>query len=137
MHQRILANNHVALAEAARDRAEAEATQQAHVEWDLRHQLAHTQNVVVDLQHEVHYLNNQLHLILDEEEDGPDMLVENDGWEEEVEPVDEDDVISDLDSENADKQSSFNDQLDALDVILCYHVMDMWFKFQFHDVTLL
>ena len=40
-HQRILANNRVALAEAAHDRAEAEAAQQAHVEWDLRHQLAH------------------------------------------------------------------------------------------------
>ena len=32
------------------------------------------------------------------------MLVEKDGWEEEeVEPVDEDDVISDLDSEHADE----------------------------------
>ena len=37
MCQRILANNHTALAEAARDRAEAEAVQQARVEWDLRH----------------------------------------------------------------------------------------------------
>ena len=47
--------------------------------------------MVVDLQHEVHYLNNQLHLILDEEE--------------EVEPVedDEDDAISDLNSNHADK----------------------------------
>ena len=58
---------------------------------------------MVDLQHEVHFLNNQLHLIRDEEEDGPDMLVENDGWEEEVEPVDEDDAISDLDSEHANE----------------------------------
>ena len=69
------------------------------------HQLAHAQNVVVDLQHEVHYLNNQLHLILDDEEEDPEMLVEDDGWEEEeqVVPVEEDDAISDLDSEHADE----------------------------------
>ena len=48
----------------------------------------------MDLQHEVHYLNNQLHPILDEEE-YPEMLVEDDGWdEEEVEPEDGDDPIS-------------------------------------------
>ena len=58
--------------------------------------------MVVDLQHEVHYLNNQLHLILDEEED-PEMLVEDDSWEEEeVDLEDEDDPISDLDSELAE-----------------------------------
>ena len=57
--------------------------------------------MVVDLQHEVHYLNNQLHPILDEEED-PEMFVEDDSWEEEeVVPSDEDDAISDLDSEHA------------------------------------
>ena len=39
--------------------------------------------MVVDLQHEVHYLNNQLHLILGEEEEDPEILVEEDGWEEE------------------------------------------------------
>ena len=39
--------------------------------------------MVVDLQHEVHYLNNQLHLILEEEEEDPKMFVEDDGWEEE------------------------------------------------------
>ena len=56
----------------------------------------------MDLQHEVHFLNNQLHLILDEEED-PEMMVEDDGWEEEeVEREDEDDPISDLDSEHAE-----------------------------------
>ena len=55
-----------------------------------------------DLQHEVHYLNNQLHLILDEEEEDPEMLAEDDGWEEEeVELEDEDDPISDLDREHA------------------------------------
>ena len=57
--------------------------------------------MVVDLQHEVHFLNNQLHPILDEEED-PEMMVEDDGWEEEVELEDEDDAISDLDSEHAE-----------------------------------
>ena len=47
--QWILANNRAALAEVARDRAKAEVAQQARVEWDLHHQLAHAQNVVVDL----------------------------------------------------------------------------------------
>ena len=62
--------------------------------------------MVVDLQHEVHYLNNQLHLILDDEEEDPEMLVEDDGWEEEeVEPVedDKDNVISDLDSDHTNE----------------------------------
>ena len=57
--------------------------------------------MVVDLQHEVHFLNNQLHPILDEEEEDPEMLVEDDGWEEEVELEDEDEAVSDLDSEHA------------------------------------
>ena len=57
--------------------------------------------MVVDLQHEVHYLNNQLHPLLDEEEEDPEMLVEDDGWEEEVDLEDEDDAIFDLDSEHA------------------------------------
>ena len=34
--------------------------------------------MVVDLQDEVHFLNNQLHLILDEEEEDPEMFVEDD-----------------------------------------------------------
>ena len=76
------------------------SVQQDRVERDLRQQLAQTQNVVIDLQHEVHFLNNQLHPILDEEED-PEMMVKDDGWEEEVELEDEDDAISDLDSEHA------------------------------------
>ena len=68
-------------------------------ERDLRQQLAQAQHVVMDLQHEVHYLNNQLHLILDYED--LDMLVEDDGWdEEEVEPEDGDDPISNLDSDH-------------------------------------
>ena len=110
MCQQILANNHTALAEVAHDRVEAEATQQAGVEWDLCHQHAHTQNMVVDLQHEVHFLNNQLHLILDEEEEDPKMFVKDDGWEEEeVVPMDEGEALSDLDSDHADVQSSFTD----------------------------
>ena len=52
----------------------------------------------------MHYLNNQLHPLLDEEED-PKMLVKDDGWEEEVDLVDEDDAISDLDSEHAKEYS--------------------------------
>ena len=58
--------------------------------------------MVIDLQHEVHYLNNQLHSILDEEEEDPEMFVEDDGWEEkEVVPLDEDDAIFDIDHEHA------------------------------------
>ena len=53
----------------------------------------------MDLQHEVHYLNNQLHPILDDED--PDMLVEDDGWDkEEVETEEGDDHISDLNSDH-------------------------------------
>ena len=70
---------------------------------DLCQQLARAQHVVMDLQYEVHYLNNQLHPILDEEEQDPEMLVEDDGWdEEEVESENEDDPISDLDSEHVE-----------------------------------
>ena len=59
--------------------------------------------MVVGLQHEVHFLNNQLHLILNEEEEDPKMFVEDDGWEEEeVVPVDEGEALSDLDSDHAD-----------------------------------
>ena len=58
--------------------------------------------MVVDLQHEVHFLNNQLHPILDEEEEDLEMLVEDDGWEKEVELEDEDNPIFDLDSEHAE-----------------------------------
>ena len=57
--------------------------------------------MVVDLQHEVYFLNNQLHAILDEEEEDLEMFVQDDSWEEEVVPLDEDDAISDLDSEHA------------------------------------
>ena len=39
--------------------------------------------MVVDLQHEVHFLNNKLHPILNEEEEDPEMLIVDDGWEEE------------------------------------------------------
>ena len=57
----------------------------------------------MDLQHEVHYLNNQLHPILDEEEEDSEMFVEDDGWEEEeVVPVDEGEALSNLNSDHAD-----------------------------------
>ena len=73
---------------------------------DLRQQLARAQHVVMDLQYEVHYLNNQLHPILDEEDKDPEMLVEDDGQdEEEVEPENEDDLIFDLDSDHNEDQS--------------------------------
>ena len=51
----------------------------------------------------MHFLNNQLHPILNEEEEDPEMLVEDDGWvEEEVELQDEDNPISNLNSEHAE-----------------------------------
>ena len=49
----------------------------------------------------MYYLNNQLHPILDEEEEDLEMLVEDDGWdEEEVETENEDDPISNLDNDH-------------------------------------
>ena len=54
----------------------------------------------MDLQHEVYNMNNQLHPILSKEDEDPEMLVEDDSWdEEEVEPKNMDDPISDLDSD--------------------------------------
>ena len=47
-------------------------------------------------------MNNQLHPILNEEEEDPEMLVEDDGWDEEVELENEDDPISNLDSEHTE-----------------------------------
>ena len=58
----------------------------------------------MDLQHEVHYLNNQLIPILDGEEDGPNMEEDEDEDEEEVEPEEGDDPISDLDSDHDEDQ---------------------------------
>ena len=103
--QQILAYNHVAMAEAEQDRTQALSAQQDRVERDLCQQLAQTQNMVVDLQHEVHFLNNQLHPILSEEEENLEMLVKDDGWEKEVELEDEDNPIFDLDSEHAEDQN--------------------------------
>ena len=55
----------------------------------------------MDLQQEVHYLNNQLHPILDEKDEDLEMLVEDDGWDEkEVEPENEDGPISNLNNDH-------------------------------------
>ena len=61
---------------------------------------AQPQRRVMDLQHEVHYLNNQLNPILDGEEDGPNMEKDEEEDKEEVEPEEGDDPISDLDSDH-------------------------------------
>ena len=54
----------------------------------------------------MHFLNNQLHLILDDEEEDLEMFVEDDSWEEEeVELEDEHDAIFDLDNEHAEEWS--------------------------------
>ena len=50
----------------------------------------------------MHYLNNQLHPIVDEEEEDAEMLVEDDSWEE-VDLEDEDDAISDLNSKHIEE----------------------------------
>ena len=52
----------------------------------------------------MHCLNNQLHPILDEEEEDLEMCVEDDSLEEEeVDLEDEDDAISDLNCEHAEE----------------------------------
>ena len=87
--------------------------------------------MVFDLQHEVHYLNNQLHPLLDEEEEDPKMLVEDDGWEEEeVDLEDEDDAISDLDSEHTIEQSHLGTSQCA-SCIPAIYVMELQFEFQY------
>ena len=93
--------------------------------------------MVVDLQHEVHFLNNQLHLILNEEEEDPEMLIEDDDWEEEeVELEGEDDPIFDLDSEDAEDQHRLVTSQSARCIHVIY-VMDLqlevwylWFDFR-------
>ena len=58
----------------------------------------------------MHFLNNQLHPILDEEEEDPTMFDEDDGWaEEDVVPVNEGEALFNLGSDHADVQSSFID----------------------------
>ena len=58
------------------------------------------------------------------------MFVEDDGWEEEVVPSDEDDAISDLDSEHAEDQSHLGtSQCASCIPAIC--VMDLQFEFQY------
>ena len=59
------------------------------------------------------------------------MFVEDDDWEEEeVVPSDEDDAISDLDSENAEEQSHLGtSQCASCIPAIC--VMDLQFEFQY------
>ena len=75
---------------------------QNRAERGLRQQLAQAQLQVMNLQHEEHYLNNQLNPVLDGEEDGPNTEEDDDEdeEEEEVEPEEGDDPISDLDSDH-------------------------------------
>ena len=125
MCQWILENNRAAMAEAEQDRTQTLSVQQDRVERDLRQQLAQTQNMVVDLQHEVHFLNNQLHPILNEEEEDLEMLIEDDGWEEEeVELEGEDDPISDLNSEHVEDQHRLVTSKSARCILVIY-VMDL------------
>jgi len=100
--QRDAAENHVANIRIERDRHRDMSHAQDRAERSLRQQLAQAQLQVMNLQHEVHYLNNQLNPILDGEEDGPNMEEDDDedDEEEEVEPEEGDDPISDLDSDH-------------------------------------
>ena len=75
------------------------------------------------------FLNNQLHPILDEEEEDPEMLVEDDGWdEEEVELDNKDDPISDLDSDHNEDQNHLVTSQSARCIPAIY-VMDLQLKF--------
>ena len=93
--QRDAAENRVANIRIERDRHRDMSHAQDRAERSLRQQLAQAQLQVMNLQHEVHYLNNQLNPILDGEEDGPDMEEDDD-----EEPEEGDDPISDLDSDH-------------------------------------
>ena len=95
--QRDAAENHAATMRIDRDRHRDMSNAQDRAKRGLRRQLAQAQLQVMNLQHEVHYLNNQLNPILDGEEDGPNMEEDE---EEEVEPEQGDDPISDLDSDH-------------------------------------
>ena len=95
--QRDAAENCVANIRIERDRHRDMSHAQDRAERGLRQQLAQAQLQVMNLQHEVHYLNNQLNPILDGEEDGPNMEEDE---EEEVEPKEGDDPISNLDSDH-------------------------------------
>ena len=94
------AENRVTNIRIERDRHHDMSNAQDHAERGLRQQLALAQLQVMNLQHEVHYLNNQLNPILDGEEDGPNMEEDEDEEEEEVEPEEGDGPISDLDSDH-------------------------------------
>ena len=100
--QRDAAENHVATIRIERDRHRDMSNAQVRAERGLRQQLAHAQLQVMNLQHEVHYLNNQLNPILDGEEDGLDMEEDGPDMEEDddEEPEEGDDPISDLDSDH-------------------------------------
>ena len=76
--------------------------------------LRQAQNTITELQHDVHCLNNIIDPIPPPgaEEEDPDMLIEDDGWEEVEEELDEDVVsmednddepMSDIDSDHADE----------------------------------
>jgi hypothetical protein len=84
------------------------------------HRLQHAQNTFAELQHDIYRLNNILDPIapLDVEEEDPDILIEDDGWEEfqvepeeNVEPMEDndDDPMSEIDSDHSDKHSSSSD----------------------------
>ena len=100
-----------------------------HMEQQQMRWLQQAQNTIAELQHDIDRLNNTIDPIhpLDEEED-LDMLIEDDGWEEvEVEPEEDvvpmedndDEPMSDIDSDHSDEQSSHRDQLVALDAFFC------------------
>ena len=78
-------------------------------EVEYRHQIQEHQNTIVELQHDVHCLNNIVNPIpppvaTEEEEEDPEMFMEDDGWEEEEQlvPMDNDEAnaMSGVDSDN-------------------------------------
>ena len=80
-------------------------------EAEYRRQIQEHQNTIVELQHDVHRLNNIINPIpplvaVEEKEEDLEMFMEDDGWEEEEQlvPVDNDDAnaMSSVDSDHSE-----------------------------------
>ena len=110
--QRDAANRRAEALEEARMRTVFQASQQAiefdQVEQEYMRRLHHAQNTIVELQHDIHRLNNIINPIppLDiVEEEDPEMLIKEDEPEEDVDPMEDsdDNPMSDIDSDHSDE----------------------------------
>ena len=78
------------------------------MEQEYMRRLQHAQNTIVELQHDVHHLNNIFNPIPTPdtvEEEDLDMLIEEDEPEEDVEPMEnsDDDPMFDIDNDHSNK----------------------------------